>query len=276
MNLDVTDAVKEAKKAVTDKSPLQALIALTSLYEPPSIASLEEEVRLKLGDSPFQALVPQSYLGPRGAVLAHHAGVLNPDDDTALLLETMRIAHDQQSSIGFSYLHAAAEQIRFEHGLDTQFFLQMCRASPFVPWGREQTFARALAAGIRGDYELAAIALCPQLEHAVRELFFASGLVTTTYPTSGVQNEYDLNVLLKDPGAHDIFGEKRTFDLRVLLIEKAGGNLRNDLAHGLLADNAKFGAKVYLWWVSLFLVLRPLLRRPRSTAESEVETNPES
>ncbi len=49
------------------------------------------------------------------------------------------------------------------------------------------------------------------------------------------------------------------FDLRVLLTEKAGANLRNDIAHGLLDDGDKGGAKIYFWRMCLRLVLLPVL-----------------
>jgi hypothetical protein len=217
ISADVSDAVKAAKAAVADQSPVQALLALISLHRPPTLDDLEEEVRLKLKKSVFRALVPQTYLGPRGTVLAHHAGAV---EETGFELETMRIAHERQSTIGSILLHPAAEQVRYEHGLDIEYFLQLCNASPFVPRGREFSFARALAAGMRGDYELAALLLCPQLEHAIREHFFARGLVTTTYPTSGIQNEFDLNRLLRDSNAAEFFGDELAYDLRVLLVEK--------------------------------------------------------
>jgi hypothetical protein len=136
-------------------------------------------------------------------------------------------------------IHVAAEQVRMEHGLDTPWFFSLARSSEFVPADRERSFARGLAAGLRGDYDLAAVMLCPQFEHAVRELFFRRGIVTSTLPSSGAQNEHNLNQLLEHPRAVEVFGEDLLFDLRVLLTEKAGANLRNDIAHGLLDDGDK-------------------------------------
>jgi len=265
-SVDATEFGKNAKAAVADKPAFQALVALTTLHIPPPLEALEDEARVKYKDSAFRALVPQTYLGPRGTVLAQHAGAL---EESGFELETMRVAHERQTSVGSFYLHPAAEQIRYEHGLDIQFFLQLCHRSPFVPWAREYSFARALAAGMAGDYELAAVILCPQLEHAIRELFFAAGIVTSTYPSSGIQNEQDLNTLLKHSRAPEIFGNELVYDLRVLLIEKAGGNLRNDLAHGILDDGAKWGAKVYVWWMCLFLIFHIKQRASRETDGSE-------
>ena len=268
---DVTEAVKEAKALVAGKEPFQALCALAFAHSPPTLARLHEEVRLSVKDSPFKALLPQSYLGPRGTVLAEHAGIAHQDDTTGFDLETMRTAHGRQSSVATIFFHAAAEQIRFEHGLDTPAFAQLAQASAFVPGGRVRSFARGLAAGLRGDYELATPILIPQFEHAVRELFVSRGIVTATLPSTGAQNEYNLNQLLQHPRAAEVFGEELLFDLRVLLTEKAGANLRNDIAHGLLADGAKLGAKIYFWWMCLRFLLVPLIAL--QSDDGSAETN---
>lgn len=263
VSVDVTDAVKAAKAHVAGKPELPALMALAFCHQPPAMADLEEEVRLRAQESPFKSLVPQSFLGPRGTVLAEHAGVLNQTDDTGFQLEVMRIAHARQSSLATILLHPAAEQVRIEHGLAASWFVALAHASSFVPAGREVSYGRGLAAGLAGDYDLAAALLCPQFEHAVRELFFAHGIVTSTLPSSGVQNEFNLNQLLEHARAAEIFGNELNFDLRVLLTEKAGANLRNNLAHGLLDDHAKIGAKIYFWWMCLRLALVPVFAAQR-------------
>jgi hypothetical protein len=113
---------------------------------------------------------------------------------------------------------------------------------------------------MRGDFDVASAILFPQFEHAVRELFFAGQIVTTTDPAAAAQNEHDLNKLLAHKALPSIFGDEQAFDLRVLLTEKAGANLRNDLAHGTVDDGAKIGSKIYFWWMCLRLALIPILK----------------
>jgi len=277
VSLDVTDAVMAAREHVAGKPPLPALIALVSAHSPPTVADIEAEVRLRNRDTPFRALVPQSYLGPRGTVLAEHSGIADQDDATGFQLVTMRIAHERQATVATILLYAAAEQVRLEHGLDTPWFEGLARASEFVPAGRVSSFARGLAAGMRGDYEAAVVFLLPQFEHALRELFFARGVVTSTLPSSGIQNELNLNQLLEHADAPAVLGDELTFDLRVLLTEKAGANLRNDVAHGVLDDGDKIGAKIYFWWMCLYFVLVPLIasRRPPLNDDADAPPNGE-
>jgi hypothetical protein len=271
VSIDVTQAVKKAKALVANKDPFQALCALAFAHAPPTLDDLHEEVRMSAKETPFKALLPQSYLGPRGTVLVEHAGVAIQNDTTGFDFETMRIAHGRQSSVATVAFHAAAEQIRMEHGLDTPAFGRLVQESSFVPRGRERSFARGLAAGLRGDYELSTALLIPQFEHAVREWFVRSGIVTATLPSTGAQNEYNLNQLLEHPSAAEVFGTELVYDLRVLLTEKAGANLRNDIAHGLLADGGKIGARIYFWWTCLRLMLVPLIAVQRAAAPGEAD-----
>lgn len=274
-SLNVSKEVRAARDLVSGKAPISALVAFAWMHNPPSVAELAEEVAVNARKTPFKSLVPQSFVGPRGTILAEHAGVLDQHDGNGLAIETMRVAASRQVSVATIFFHASAEQIRSEHGLDTPWFLGLAQASSFVPTGRERSYARGLAAGLRGDYELAATILCSQFEHALRELFYTYGAVTSTLPSSRVQNEHNLNQLLESDRAEEVLGKTLTFDLRVLLTEKAGANLRNDLAHGLIDDNANIGSKIYLWWICLRFALVPLASDEREPIADE-ETPSES
>ncbi len=63
-----------------------------------------------------------------------------------------------------------------------------------------------------------------------------------------------MNALLWLPDMERIFGPNITFDLRGILIERFGYNMRNESAHGLMPEGAFYqhGA-VYLWWLALRL-----------------------
>jgi hypothetical protein len=182
----------------------------------------------------------------------------------------VRAAAERQQVAGVSIIHPAMQQAMQEHNLETSFFVALAARSPFVPRGRHWSYGKGLAAGARDDFDVAAVLLFPQFEHAVRELFFARGIVTTTSPGASSQNEHDLNKLLARDDLSTIFGPEQAFDLRVLLVEKAGANLRNDLAHGILDDGAKIGSKIYFWWLCLRLALIPMVAgAAQTTAPSD-------
>lgn len=72
----------------------------------------------------------------------------------------------------------------------------------------------------------------------------------------GLQKELDLGGLLSMPRTKELFGDDLIFDLRGILTEKFGENLRNDMAHGNIPEAAFFhsAGPLYFWWLFLRMV----------------------
>ena len=90
--------------------------------------------------------------------------------------------------------------------------------------------------------------------------------------SEGIQEEYSLRRLLYEiPEVREFFGEDLLFDLRGLLHERFGSNLRNRLAHGLVTDSEFLhsGASVYAWWLVLYLCCAPLLARQAAAQNND-------
>jgi hypothetical protein len=137
---------------------------------------------------------------------------------------------------------------------DLRFFVE---SNPFVPPQHEGIFLRGFQAGFFGDWLVAMNLLVPQIEAAVRHVFQQHGVITSTLDAEGIQQEKDLNTLLWLPEMEQIFGPDITFDLRGILIERFGHNLRNESAHGLMPEYAFYQeASVYLWWLLMHLCWR--------------------
>ncbi len=70
-----------------------------------------------------------------------------------------------------------------------------------------------------------------------------------------------------------MLGEDIVFDLRGLLVERFGSNLRNEGAHGLM-DYEEFLAPqaIYLWWLALKLCCTMvLLKMPQAKEDRQEE-----
>lgn len=209
-------------------------------------------------------------LGPRGTTQSTRGPVDGLPDDFAV--EVDRRASEVQRWVAVALLMPAVEQLMADHNLTTRFFVELAARSGFVGNSRALSFGKGLAAGARGDFDVAAALLFPQFEHGVRELFFAHNIVTTTSPTGSSQNEHDLNKLLAHEALGKLFGDDAAYDMRVLLIEKSGANLRNHLAHGILDDGQDLEAKVYFWWLCLRMVCLPLVRAVLAEKATSQET----
>lgn len=257
--IDLSDCAADARARVGGKSSFfEALIALCRLRQLPPIQHVRERVRALHKESVFRQLIPQVMVSATGRVLGRHNGLMG--DEEALLWEMHHDVAVHQQIFARGGVLPAVELLQLEHGLRLEDFFYVSSRSPFVPRDRAMTFARGLFAGFYGDFSVAAHLLIPQIENSIRSLLEQAGAVTTTLTSTGLQNEKDLGALLADTKAVEIFGEAQVFDLRSLLTEKAGANLRNELAHGLSSDGAAEDHCAYAWWFALRLVLGPLIR----------------
>lgn len=78
-------------------------------------------------------------------------------------------------------------------------------------------------------------------------------------PLTGVETEKGLGALLVVDAALEILGPGLQLELRSLLVEQEGPNLRNELAHGLVTDAAAWSANaVYAWWLIMRIAVVPV------------------
>lgn len=150
-----------------------------------------------------------------------------------------------------------------------EFLTELCVESPIVPPGHERLWARGLWHGFNDDIPSAVSVLVPQLEQAVRFHLKLRGLNTmVTDPVTGVETEKALGSLLVQEGAEELLGPGLRTELRALLVEQDGANLRNDVAHGLFSDLASWSyAAIYCWWLLLRIVVVPVWRMRHSPSE---------
>ena len=60
-----------------------------------------------------------------------------------------------------------------------------------------------------------------------------------------------MSTLIELPEVEQVFGKNLAFELKALYCDPFGPNLRNELAHGLLEENACVSTyAVYAWWLA--------------------------
>lgn len=142
---------------------------------------------------------------------------------------------------------------KFEPSLNS--VLLYLHQSPSVPDGHEDSIARGLTAGFNHDWLEVAAYLIPQAEAIVRNIFRRERKNTLVDRGDGTEEEMSLNQLLESAHANEVLGKDFVLQLRAILTEKSGFNLRNLYTHGLLSDDAIHNAGLYnLWWVLIRMV----------------------
>lgn len=151
-----------------------------------------------------------------------------------------------------NYIIPAVRYIKAEHTVTIESVFAMVEMSPFIPKERQLTYAHGLLLGFQQSFVTATHLLIPQLENSLRYILKNEGIITSK--TEDIQDSYLLHEVLRIPQLSTILSSDLVFNLKGLLIERMGYNLRNDLFHGLLDDN-QLASPVfaYCWWLILHI-----------------------
>ena len=266
-SIDITDLINASRDAVSGKEPLAALKAFASLYLGPNVDKLRAEAQASRQRFVLSRLFGATSLSRDGRVIARQdGGNLDGEDSEEQLLASM--VRDHQIMAGLviqGQMLPAIDVLRAEHNFALQDFVDLASACPLIPPGREHLVGKALLAGLNGDFDIALHLLTPQVEHLVRYHLKQSGILTTRVDKYGIESEIGLSSLMDLPGVDDVLSPNLAFEIRAMLCNPHGPNLRNDVAHGLVDDDqANSLSSAYVWWMifRLTFVLWWNSRRP--------------
>jgi hypothetical protein len=280
-SIDITQLVEKARNAVRGKSTIDALAAFANIYRGARAVQMRESSEKMLQEHPLQALVSATHMSRDGRVIAKRPGMGLGDadsDDTQAAIWAEMVKHYcmELSLVVQGQIWPALEVLALEHRLRESDFVAIASDSPIVPKGRERLFGKALFAGYEKDFVIALHLLVPQIEHMVRWHLKAANIKTTNLDKDGVENENGLSALMELPEVTQIFGEDLSFELKALFCDAFGPNLRNELAHGLLDDEACHSTyAIYAWWLGLKLVFNMFWNAKRK-ADVEISADDNS
>lgn len=256
-SINVTAMAKAAVAAVEGKDYPLALLGLLTCVIRPTAA----EVRELVARTPIMfRMIGNVRVNEEGKQVAIREGVdENEDARWSAMIERMRGCQLLMTEGGIIHARNAFNE---SYPMRREELERIAAGAVFVPENRAKTWARGLYAGFAGDWMLVAHLLPPQIEHALRRLFEANGVIASGLHRSR-QHEYDLNKLLSMKEATTLLGEDLQMDLAASLAHGFGSNVRNYVSHGLFEDEHYRSLEVmYVWWQALRLVLVPQLMFP--------------
>jgi hypothetical protein len=261
-SIDITDTVSQAIEHVKGKPAVDALLSLANIANPLNSARLRSQAEENKKKYLLQSLFPKVYMNALGRVIARQP----IDDEEALRADMCGLATQYHSIHVQAVIEPARRQIVSEHNIRVADFVALLSNHRLIPFGREMLVARGLHAGLNGDFLVSTHLLVPQLEETVRYLLIQVGVIASSLDDKGIQEEIDLNRTLcstryAGPLAK-VLSEDLVFEMRSLLVERFGANLRNDMAHGLLDHDSFYSpSSRYLWWLAFRLYSFPVLAK---------------
>lgn len=242
---DVSDAIRASREQVRGAtSPEDALFKLALIVRSPRTDELRAEVLEAAAKAPLRFSIASVAVDAAGKPIGKQGRLLSddPEEHEAALRSQMAMHGNFHRAASVSGgIVPAVDQIQLEHVITRADFDRLVSNSPFIPPGHAMSFSLGLHAGFHQRLIESTHILVGQIEAAIRHVLNSQKVITSKLSAEGIQEERNLNELLAMPETTEVFGEDIVFDLQSLLVERFGGNLRNNVAHGLLTDAGTAG-----------------------------------
>jgi Domain of unknown function (DUF4209) len=260
---DISKLVEGARKHMEGKSLQDAIFAMALGHPVINCEKLRKRVIQNADQFPLSTLFGGSLIARDGRVIAHKPSGFTSDEAARENFIETEMFH-QAAQIDWSlraqaYIEVCRREIWRIHRPQLQDLQFLVLQNPFIALGHEPFFLKGITAGFRGDFDIAAHLLVPQIEESIRHVLKRAGHVTSKLDSKLIQEQRLLGTLLEMPETIEIFGRDQVFELRGLLCEKAGHDLRNRVAHGFLKYTECWSSEVInVWWLVIRFLCFPI------------------
>lgn len=253
------ERVQQACTELVAGKPFEKALELFALtFRPTDFEALKKRDEETADSAVLSRLIGTSIMNSAGKVTAQIPGSSpgEPEDPEVTRKRLVHSARQIDWNMAVQWrIEPARLQIQHEHAIRTGDLWHLVRDNPFIEPGHEGIYLHGIQAGFFGDWLVAMHLLVPQIESSIRFVLNQQGVITSKMSSEGIQEDFDLNKLLWMEEVETIFGQDILFDLRGILIERVGCNLRNELAHGLMSEGAFYTAEApYFWWLVIHLL----------------------
>lgn len=260
-SMDIGDVVEASRGAVRGLPWDDAFFTLVAFEAPIDPNELRTSTLKQMEEHPLQSTIVASIFDASGRKVGVRPAAFTEDPAEYEAAVTGFMEQNAGFRRGLTVqarLAPAIQQIVQEHQADSQAIQAVIGDSGLFPEDRKLLFSKAFAAGFQWDFVTALHLLVPQVENALRHVLAQNGVTPTNVDANGIEEAWGLERILAHAKISEIFGAALVFELRSLLVERLGSNLRNLLAHGLVSPGAlNADAGLYLWWIFLRLAALP-------------------
>lgn len=271
---DISLFKKIAITAITGKNLKDAIHTLAFGIGIPKKETIKQQIQNN--QSPLLRFISREIIDDNGRTIARNSPSISVDGldlEKALEEDMYSYARDERSFLVEGSIKPSLYQINLEHRICEDDLNFIVKNNAFIPEDRKELFKKGLLAGFNSDFIVATHILGMQIENSLRWVLNNEGVITTSLSSEGIQEEIDINRILDFPELIQIFGEDLIFDLKGLLINRFGDNLRNRIAHGLISsDEFSYSASIYFWWLTLRICAHSQIQLILSAREGVTDT----
>jgi hypothetical protein len=263
--VDISNLVFAARDHVKCNDFRQAVLRLAFGQDLANPKFIKEEVLKAMDEAPLGYMMDSLIVDHQGRTTARKDGLLNLKGEAlnmALEVETFSHASHAHWPLRVqAFIEPARVQILNDHKPTFHDLLFIVSNNAFIPPGHEGIFLRGLHAGFHGDFLVATHLLTLQIENSLRYVLESHGVDVSNLMSDGTQPVKVLGAIFDMDETKRIFGEQLCFELRGCLIEKAGYDFRNRVAHGFVSEAECYSPPgLTVWWLVLRICLIPLFQ----------------
>lgn len=270
--IDISSQIATYRNHVANRQFPNVLLYYVHASKPIKADNIKESAKGLFESSIFRQLMSSTHLTHDGRVVARTGGMTISDaegDKQAYWHEMLQIYTWEIELLTRACILPGLKMINLEHRITEADLRELCRSSSLLPQSRVGLWAKGLYYGFEHEFSVASHLLAPQIEHLVRVLLKQEDEKTSTI-NNGVETECGLSTLLEKERAKEILGEDLHFELKALLADQLGPNLRNNISHGLLETGYGTSlAEIYLWWFCLRLMITSVGWKKEDTGVSK-------
>lgn len=211
---------------------LQENLQRISVSFRPNLSFIRESVSRLKKEAPLQFLIGRRTFAGDGRVVGEVSG----EDQ----LVQQHVTHHVRFGcrINGMFLAEVMRKLTSERGLSATSLAGYLCSSQVVGGNRKDFLEAALERYFAGDHVSCIHVLVPQIEHILRSILPRIGLPDTYIDDQGITRVKPLDRVLQTPAIKEALGEDLWMYFYTFLVDQDADNVRNDVAHGLIAWEA--------------------------------------
>lgn len=246
-----------ARQWVSDLSWLKALSRLAGGIDLAKPADVEKGVREHAQIGIMDFLITKVYPGEYGRT-AHTqpSPFLKRGEEFQNLMFEKRFEHARKwiwDMRADDFINPCRQQIWEDHRPAVHDWAMVVSGNPVIPPQHAYGVMRGLHAGLSGEWIIAAHLLAPKFESILRYILEKKGIETSFIREDLTQPNKTAGLVIELAEEKNALSDNWIFELRGILLQKTGYDLRNRIAHGFATDAECYetAGTINAWWLIL-------------------------
>ncbi|GMV52573.1 MAG: DUF4209 domain-containing protein [Chlorobi bacterium] len=266
--MDIAEMVRTTESRIQGQSLDPALFEYARMCYRTNVDATREFAEELVQKHPLRHIMGGMSYSADGRVVAKRDGLnVNDPESYVRAIETETVRHFGLT-LGISAsgcIVPGLEVLQKEHNISLDFCRRLMSRAALVPHGRTESWAKGMYLGFKGEICEATHILVPQIEHWLRWLLQASGDDTIRRQQDRTDIQLSMETMLSDPMMKEMLNDGLWFELNYYFLSPHGAKLRNNLMHGLIADDEMRTSLFYSFWhmcLRLGVLSLPILEEP--------------